>query len=426
MIILLLLPFHAFLTVWGSSLLGHYTALRLWKEALLLLCSLGVLFLLAFDHKIRSHTVTRRLVWLIIIYITLNMAWGLLALNQHDVTSKALGYGLIINLRFLIFFLVTWAATLRLTRLRSHWQWLVLAPAVVVVTIGLLQILVLPHDFLRHFGYGSDTIPAVETVNNNPHYVRIASTLRGANPLGAYLIIPISLVTVLMLRKTRNWRYAAFLTAAGIVLFFTYSRSALVGTVLSIVVLLLMSRLSHQAQRLTVAIFVALTVIAGSLALALRHNTHFENFVFHTQTHSAVRTTSDKDHLTAVQTGIQDLWEHGLGRGPGTAGPASYYNTGHPERIAENYFVQIGQEIGWLGLALFLLINGGVGYLLWSRRADSLALSLFASLIGLTLVNMFSHAWADDTLAYIWWGLAGIAMVQLPAESKPQPAKSKK
>jgi hypothetical protein len=24
---------------------------------------------------------------------------------------------------------------------------------------------------------------------------------------------------------------------------------------------------------------------------------------------------------------------------------------------------------------------------------------------------MLSHAWADDTLAYVWWGLAGIAMV---------------
>lgn len=414
MIILLLMPFHAFLTVWGASLFGHYTALRLWKEALLLLCGLGVLFLLAYDHKIRSHTITRRLVWLIITYGVLNVAWGLLALNQHDVTSKALGYGLIINLRFLAFFLVTWAATLRLTRLRTTWQWLVLAPAVIVVMIGLLQILVLPHDFLRHFGYGTDTIPAVETVNHNVHYIRIASTLRGANPLGAYLVIPISLVTVLMLRKTRNWRYAAFLAAAGAVLFFTYSRSALVGTGLSVIVLLMMSRLSQLAQRLALVTVVALALIVGSLAVAFRHSTHFENFVFHTQQHSAVRATSDQDHLTAVQNGLQDLRGHGLGRGPGTAGPASYYNSGHPDRIAENYFVQIGQETGWLGLALFVLINVGVGYLLWLRRADSLALSLFASLIGLTFINLFSHAWADDTLAYIWWGLAGIAMVQLP------------
>ena len=65
MVIILLMPFHAFLTVWGASLLGHYTALRLWKEVLLLVCIVGTLYLVATDRKIRSHTLTRRLVWLI-------------------------------------------------------------------------------------------------------------------------------------------------------------------------------------------------------------------------------------------------------------------------------------------------------------------------------------------------------------------------
>ena len=100
-----------------------------------------------------------------------------------------------------------------------------------------------------------------------------------------------------------------------------------------------------------------------------------------------------------------------FGRGVGTAGPASVYNRGKG-RVAENYFIQIGQEAGWIGLMLFLLINAGVGYLLWVRRADPLALSLLAGLIGLSFVNLLSHAWSDDTLAYVWWGLAGIAMAQ--------------
>ena len=50
MAILLLMPFHAFLTVWGASLFGHYTALRLWKEALLALCALGVTYLTFVDN----------------------------------------------------------------------------------------------------------------------------------------------------------------------------------------------------------------------------------------------------------------------------------------------------------------------------------------------------------------------------------------
>ena len=59
------------------------------------------------------------------------------------------------------------------------------------------------------------TIPVFETINNNPEYVRIASTLRGANPLGAYLLIPISLLTVLLIRNGRNWRQAIFLAGRG-------------------------------------------------------------------------------------------------------------------------------------------------------------------------------------------------------------------
>ncbi len=411
MLILMLMPFHALLTVWGSSLIGHYTALRLWKEVLLALSVAGVLYLLLTDHKIRTHTLSRRLVWLILAYILLNVIWGLLALNQHDVTAKALGYGLIVNLRYLIFFLVTWSVALRMSRLRSHWQWMVYWPAMGVAAFGLLQIFILPHDFLRHFGYGTHTIPAVETINHNSRYVRTASTLRGANPLGAYLLIPISLLSVLLLSpKRRTWLQAGFLTGLLVVLFFSFSRSAWVGALLTICVVLLFSVRTRASRRATVGIIAGLIILAAGLTAVFHRSPKFENFIFHTQTHSEVKTTSNENHLMALKKNGKDIWRQPLGRGPGTAGPASIYNAGHQPRIAENYFVQVAQETGWLGFGLLALINFGIGYLLWLRRDDPLALSLFASLIGLTFINLLSHAWADDTLAYVWWGLAGVAM----------------
>jgi O-antigen ligase len=209
------------------------------------------------------------------------------------------------------------------------------------------------------------------------------------------------------------------LAAALVVLFFTFSRSAWVGTTLSVVIILILGQLSRRSRIIALAAGGSLVLVVAALAVSFRHDMKFENFVLHTQTHSAVSATSDQGHFTALKTGLSDLRHHALGDGPGTAGPASVYND-HPARIAENYFIQVGQEVGWLGLAMFILINVGVGYLLLLRRADPLALSLFASLIGLTLINMLSHAWADDTLAYVWWGLAGIAMVA-PAP-KPQVA----
>ena len=419
MVIFFLMPFHAFLTVWGDSLVGHYTALRLWKEVLLALSAAGVLYLFLADRKIRSHTLSRRLIQIILAYIALNIAWGLLALND-EVTPKALGYGLISDLRFLVFFLVTWSMALRMGKLRLHWPWLVLYPSIAVVVFGLLQAFILPHNFLSHFGYGPSTIPAIETINHNQSYIRVASTLRGANPLGAYLVIPICLLTVLLIRRGRNWLQATLLAASLIVLFYTFSRSAWIGAALSVVLLLFLSRLAPKAQKIALGVTAGLAIIAAGLVIGLRNDTKLQNFVFHTQKHSAVASTSDQGHLQALRAGLSDVAHHPIGFGPGTAGPASYYNTGHPTRIAENYFVQIGQETGWLGLVLFILINVGVGMLLYVRRADPLALSLFASLIGLTFINLFSHAWADDTLAYVWWGLAGVALAPLP-NSKAEP-----
>ena len=217
-----------------------------------------------------------------------------------------------------------------------------------------------------------------------------------------------------MIRNGRNWRDALLLIGSVVVLFFTFSRSAWFGAALSVIVILFLSHLSRKTQRIALIAGGVLVVICAVLALSLRNDIKFQNFVFHTQKHSAVKSTSDQGHLLALRTGLKDVAHHPLGYGPGTAGPASYYNTGHPVRIAENYYVQIGQETGWLGLMLFILINIGVGSLLYFRREDPLALSLLASLIGLTLINMFSHAWADDTLCYVWWGLAGVALAPLP------------
>jgi ABC-type multidrug transport system fused ATPase/permease subunit len=224
----------------------------------------------------------------------------------------------------------------------------------------------------------------------------------------------------MLLRKGRNWRYGLFLAAALTVLFFSFSRSAWIGAILSIVALLFLSRLSRRSQRIALAVIGSLAIAGLILTITLRHSPAYQNFVFHTQTQSSVKTTSNENHFMALKQGVNDLRHHPLGEGPGTAGPASLYND-HKIRLAENYFVQAGQETGWLGLLLFILINLGVGALLYVRRGDPLALSLFASLIGLTFVNLLWHAWTDDTLAYVWWGLAGVAMAPLMAQTAPPP-----
>ncbi|MEO7364189.1 MAG: O-antigen ligase family protein [Candidatus Saccharimonadales bacterium] len=435
-LIIVVMPFHGFLTVWASTIDGHYTALRLWKEALLLLCVIGALYLVLFDSKVRSRTMTRRLMWLLLAYSGWILLRALIAHLNHTVTDKALAYGVLVDLRFLVFFLVAWLLAVRTTQLPAQWQRLLLWPAYGVIGFALLQAFILPHDFLSHFGYNeATTIPPFETINNNSQYIRVSSTMRGPNPFGAYLLIPISLLMVYILTPLkRNRSHLVILPLALVALYFTYSRSAWLGALAALVVVLAIrfgNRLLTTKRLALVAVALVVIVSAG---LALRTNHRFENIVLHTQTNSTSAQSSNQGHLAALKNGVSDLVHQPFGRGPGTAGPASVYNDGKT-RLAEDYYIQLGQEAGWLAIGLFLLINFGVGYLLWSRRADPLALSLLAALVGLTVVNLLSHAWSDDTLTYVWWGLAGIAMAQ-PATAElaeasspvktPKPSKARK
>ncbi|HEU4984309.1 MAG TPA: hypothetical protein VFT58_01605, partial [Nitrososphaera sp.] len=68
------------------------------------------------------------------------------------------------------------------------------------------------------------------------------------------------------------------------------------------------------------------------------------------------------------------------------------------------------QEVGVVGLLLFIAINVQAAALLWLRRNNVLARILLASLVGITLVNFLSHAWTDETTSLLWWGLAGLAL----------------
>lgn len=414
-LILVLLPFHAFLTVWISTWVGNYTWLRLWKEFLTLIAAAGVLYLVLFDKKVRFHTMRRKLTWLILAYLGVQAVWVFFALQTDGVSGKAAAYGMLVNCRFLLFFLLAWALAIRTPRLERRWPKVLLWPAVIVVMFGLLQVFALPPDVMKHFGYGPDTITAVSTINSDADYQRYSSTLRGPNPLGAYLLLPISALIVLLVRFPRSWNWTKGLLLVGALamLVFSFSRSAWLGALLSIMTIAVIAVGRRSWWRLRYVVAGALTLLIALVAVAgfaLRDSDDFQNFVFHTEEGSSITVSSNDAHLTAIEEGVTDIVAHPIGHGPGTAGPASIYNTEQSGRISDNYYLQIGQETGIIGMVLFACILGAIAYLLYVRRQTPLALTLLAALVGISFINLLSHAWSDDTLAYIWWGLAGLAI----------------
>lgn len=420
-VIIALLPFHAFLTVFGSSLIGHYTALRLWKEYLIVICLIGVLIILFIDKASRQLIYHSKLIQLIFVFFIIELILGIVSRVQGEVSTKALFYGWLSDCRYLAFFIICLIIAKKTSLVKNKSIRLILWPAVIVIIFGLLEVFVLPSNFLSHFGYGPNTIMPYQTINSNSRYVRILSTLRGSDPLGAYLLVPLSLATVLFVKGQKRWQMAIFFIAGVIVMIFSFSRSAWLGLVVAVALSIYLAIKSTKLKRQLLYMVVGLIVIFGGIFIAERNNHRFQNLIFHTQSNSSIKVSSDQAHLSALKTGLKQLFNQPLGKGPGTAGPASAYNTKGPRIIPENYYLQIAIETGWLGLIVFLAINLLVILSLWARRDDTLSLALLTSFIGLIIVNMLLEAWTDDTLCYIWWGLAAVAIA-----SRPKLAKYKK
>ncbi len=429
-VIFVVLPFHAFLTITIANISGSYDLLRLWKEAVLLLLAPLAALLVWKTPGLWQRLRSGWLFWAMATYALLHVCLGFAALLKGQVNTYALVYAWTINLRPLLIFIIAFAVAARSSWLRDNWHKLLLWPAVAVVAFGLLQLFALPIDFLQRFGYDIGTIMPFETVDEKLDYIRIQSTLRGANPLGAYIVLILAGLAVLLLRQSqkdaedasneavgakleqkegRQITGVTFFSACLIVLMATYSRSAYIGALLAVLASVWFVLHGRKArQRLAVGL-VVFAIVAGGAAAIFRENDRFENTFFHTDENSASPMSSNESRTSALQSGLHDVMSEPFGRGPGTAGPASQHNV-YPERIAENYYLQIGQEVGWVGLGLFITINLLISKELWRRRSDALARTLLAALVGVAFINLLQHAWADDTLALIWWGLAGVAV----------------
>lgn len=411
--IFVLLPFHAVFTTWLGSEFGVIDWFRIWKEILIVGLAAGVSYLLVTDKKLRSTFFYSFLAQLIALYVVYSLLRGSNALINGSVNGEAFAYGLIINLRYLVFFIAVWIVAKKSDLLYRKWLQLLLGPALAVVLFGLFQQLLLEKDVLRHVGYGKDTIPAFQAVDNKPEYARLQSTLRGPNPLGAYLVLVTTTLAGIFLRPGKRFLVAVSGVAALFVLFFTYSRSAWVGLAISIVVLLLISNISKRSRMILLSVVLAGTLVVAGGTYVLRDNDYVQNTVFHSDESSLSARSSNEARYGALERGVRDVVDDPFGKGVGTAGPASMRNSEQAPRIAENYYVQLAQEVGVIGLLLYIVVSFMVAKELWWRRNNELlARVLLASFIGITAINFVSHAWTDDTLSLLWWGLAGVAIAR--------------
>ena len=152
-VILILLPFHALLSVWAGSNFGHYTIIRLWKEILIISILLPVLFYLFTKYSFNKMSKTNLLLYISLGYILISLIVSLIAYKSRHINPKAFGYGMDINLRYIFFFWLCLFVSKHSKWLRTNWMNILLIPGILVVGFGLAQHFILPADFLKPFGY---------------------------------------------------------------------------------------------------------------------------------------------------------------------------------------------------------------------------------------------------------------------------------
>lgn len=414
-IICALLPFHAFISTWLISNFGFELLFKAWKEILLFFVMVPLAAWVALTNKaLLRKLITSRLNQLIVAFIALN---GLVVVLLGGATN-VVAAGLTFNTRFFVFFLVAQIVAYALVRTRFSERVLQVLfwAGVAVVVFGTLQVFVLPADFLRHFGYSLAIIPPYFTVDNNENIVRILSTLRGPNALGAYLIVWVPLLAYttrrIILRFGWSWHAAGiavvwFCTA--ITLYGSRSRSGWLGVVIALTVFVLLS-VNRALQKRLLLIGAIFTVLVSTLLVANWNSSFVQTTLKHKDPAESSQVDSDVDRTSSLQLAINAIIDKPLGHGVGSANIASTY--GDNPKTVENYYLQMAYELGVVGFLLFVAIIGVMGVMLWRLRHLPIGVVLFSSFVGLFVANLFLPTWGDETVSMLWWGLAGVFLAE--------------
>lgn len=409
LLVIALLPVHALLSVWLTSNFGYAEVWQGWKEGLLAGAVVLSLYLIIKDSQLTHALLKRRINQLIAAYVLLHFL--LFLIRGPDLLAA--GVGLAVNLRYFAIFLLAQIVVYYFDQrnLQDKLLRIIIIGAAVVAGFGLLQATILPDDILRHVGYGPSTIEPFRTIDENPQLVRINSTMRGPSPMGLYLVVIAALVCGWWFKRPvwlKKWQLGVLSLATLATLFSSYSRGAWLGSATAAGISLYINIAPELKKRLVMAAAVLLAVAGIALSVVWRTD-YVQQTVLHRDPQQSDNMDSDDVRFASANNAVRDIIANPIGLGPGTAGPASFYGDQLP-RIAENYYLQIGQEVGVIGLGLFLLICWYVIKGLWYRRQETVSVALFASFIGLAAANLFLHGWAQDEISLIWWGLAGASV----------------
>ena len=397
--ILGLIIVHAPLSVFiGSKFPDYALFVKAWKEVLMFLAAIVAVIIIT-KKKMWPGLLRDKLLWLVAAFVFVHIASLFLSASINEAIA-----GLMINLRYIVFFVLCYVLVKMNKDWRAPLQKTALAGALIVIAFACAQVF-LPHDFLKAFGYSKDTIAPYTTVDQNYDYVRLQSTLRGPNPLGAYAAAVTTIAVAVAFREKRLRNQLVVLAGiAAIVCYLSYSRSAYIAMIVGVAGVAFLNLYRYLDIR-HYAIGGVILLVAGFGIFMTSGNSTVSTILLHEDPNEGGMINSNDDHFDSLIDGTDRMLRQPLGAGIGSTGSASLL--GNEPVIIENQYLFIAHEVGWIGLAMFAVLFTWILLRLWSRRSDAWAFGMCASGIGLAIIGLLLPVWVDDTVSVVWWGLAG-------------------
>lgn len=397
------LPFHALITTTVINQIGAELYIKGIKDAFIF-----TLFILIFVYVILNQKkIVFKQHYIFSTFIVLFIVTVLLLALFNKGTNTQLISGMILFFRplWMLFVGVLLVGLLSQSNYKDNLIRLTILCSFIVVAFGFLQVFLLPKDFLSIFGYSEATIKPYQTIDNNESFIRILSTLRGPNPLGAYLALlaPLAVYYFKKIRTRRNiiaLIYGVFFLST---LYGSQSRSAWIGLVAGLATYVF---LSFKNKKILAFITCAILPLI-SLGYIFRNSYFIQNTIFHRDPNESSAVDSDDQRIASLKYAIDRINEKPFGHGVGASGPASNY--GPKPVIIENYYLDMAYQIGWFGMLLFLGLITSVGYSLLKQKTD-LSNAVFSGLVAISVIALFWPVWTDETVALTWWGLAGLVL----------------
>lgn len=399
--LIILLPFTTFITVIGKQKLW-LTWIWFFKE--ILIC----IIILTLAWNIRSKKIVMK--WSLIdafigIYIV-----NLLIVSVFTTGISGIVYGGRYDFAFLIAFWWVYHGYELLREWLSYYLRLFLYSCGAMVAISALLKFPFSEDLLLYAGYSGNPsawdfswAPPIFHGIDGANVRRFQWILDGPNTMWAFLIF-LSGIFAYYFRSFKDWYFVNGVIFLGffVMIIYTYSRSALLGMILAILVVLLWS-IGFIFKKYKKEFWVlSVVVIVLSSLLIVQYSGRLDAIIW--------RAWSTQGHMERMTTWVERFVSAPLGQWLGSAWPAYRYvkNLQWVQRedvekedryyIPESWYIQQFIE-GWvIGGVLFILIMATLFFWLLKKH-----IFLAAMLVAIGVMNFFLHTFESSPFSLLFF-----------------------